>query len=80
MTLNEVVSPTANADAAMVARAHAYRAQANLGLDQPERARAAALLALQADPSLIVSSAHQWADIPHDSSSVRSPLTKAHPI
>lgn len=55
MTLNEVVSPTANADAAMVARAHAYRAQANLGLDQPERARAAALLALQADPSLIVS-------------------------
>jgi len=54
MTLNEVVSPTANADAAMVARAHAYRAQANLGLEEPERARAAARLALEVDPSIVV--------------------------
>jgi tetratricopeptide (TPR) repeat protein len=54
MTLNEVVAPAAKADAAMVARAHAYRAQANLGLEEPERARAAARLALEVDPSIVV--------------------------
>lgn len=54
MTLNEVVAPGAKADAVMVARAHAYRAQANLGLEEPERARAAARLALEFDPSIVV--------------------------
>lgn len=55
MTLNEVVAPGSKADVPTVARAHVYRAQANLGLDEPERARAAALLALKADPTIVVS-------------------------
>lgn len=55
MTLNEVVAPTSKASAATIARAHAYRAQAYLGLDQPERAQAAALLALKADPAIAIS-------------------------
>ena len=54
MTLNEVVVPASNADLRTVARAHVYRAQANLGLRQPLRARTAALLALKADASVIV--------------------------
>jgi tetratricopeptide (TPR) repeat protein len=54
MTLNEVVASGSKADLATIARAHAYRAQANLGLDEPERAQAAALLALKADPSIVV--------------------------
>ncbi len=54
MTLNEVVAPASNADLRTVARAHVYRAQANLGLRQPLRARTAALLALKADASVIV--------------------------
>lgn len=55
MTLNEVVSPESAADATMVAQAHAYRAQASFGLNQPERARAAALLALKADRAIVIS-------------------------
>lgn len=55
MTLNEAVAPSSNADSATLARAHVYRAQAYLGLNQPERARAAALLALEANPSIAVS-------------------------
>ncbi len=55
-TLNDVVSqltPRPEA-AAMLARAHAHRAAAYIELDQPERAMAAALLALKADPAIIV--------------------------
>jgi tetratricopeptide (TPR) repeat protein len=54
MTLNEVVGPDSKAVPAVMARAHAYRAQANFGLNQPERARAAALLALKADATIEV--------------------------
>ena len=39
---------------ATLARAHAYRAAAYIGLDQPERAMAAALLAVRADPQFVV--------------------------
>lgn len=55
MTLNEAVAGSSSADSATLARAHGFRAQAYLGLNQPERARAAALLALEANPSLTVS-------------------------
>lgn len=54
MILNEVVDSGSKADMPTAARAHVYRAQANLALDEPERARAAALLALKADPSIVV--------------------------
>src|SRR5690242_8152591 len=56
MTLNEVLTPESKADAATIARAHAYRAQAYLGLRQLERARAAAQLALKADAKIVISS------------------------
>jgi hypothetical protein len=55
-TLNDVVSqltPRPEASA-MLARAHAHRAAAYIELDQPERAMAAALLALKADPDIVV--------------------------
>lgn len=55
--LDEVVAPWSTADAATMARAHAYRAQGFLGLNQPENARAAVLLALKADPNVAVTAA-----------------------
>lgn len=61
--LDEVVAPWSRADAATMARAHAYRAQAFLGLNQPENARAAALLALKADPHLSVTGPDYSADV-----------------
>ncbi|MBY0495880.1 MAG: hypothetical protein K2Y23_16850 [Cyanobacteria bacterium] len=56
MMLNEVVAPESKAGAADVARAHAYRAQAFLGLGRPGDASAAVLLALKANPDLAVTS------------------------
>src|SRR5205823_1252826 len=56
ITLDDVVTQTSGtpADAAMLARAHAYRAVAYFSLNQPERADTAALLALQANPNLVI--------------------------
>lgn len=56
VTLNEVISRfTGRAEeSTTLARAHAYRAVALLGLGQPEWARAAALQALRADPTIVV--------------------------
>jgi tetratricopeptide (TPR) repeat protein len=56
LTLNDVVTKLSNqpAESTQLARAHAYRAMAYLGLDQSERARAAVLLALAADPGIRV--------------------------
>jgi tetratricopeptide (TPR) repeat protein len=54
MMLNEVVAAGATSDAATLARAHAYRAQGFLGLNRQDEARAAALLAIRADPTLSV--------------------------
>jgi hypothetical protein len=55
-TLNGVVSQLAGRPdaSAMLARTHAYRASAYIELGQPERAMAAALLALKADPKIVV--------------------------
>src|SRR5262245_1781694 len=51
-TLNEVLKQSPNSpQAAMI---HAYRALAYVRMDQPERARAAAAQALQANPALTV--------------------------
>ncbi len=54
VTLNAVVtqSSTRPEDAPIAGRAHAFRAQAYLGLEQLERARAAVLLALKSDPNV----------------------------
>jgi tetratricopeptide (TPR) repeat protein len=54
ITLNDVIDQyAAQPDATpVVARAHAYKAIAYLRLEQPERARSAAQLALQADPNV----------------------------
>jgi tetratricopeptide (TPR) repeat protein len=56
LTLNEAVGQlsTRQGASATLARVHAYRVMAYVGLDQPERARAAVLLALKADPSIVV--------------------------
>lgn len=61
--LDEVVAPWSGADAATMARAHAYRAQGFLGLNQPENARAAVLLALKANPRISVTAANYSADL-----------------
>ncbi len=54
VTLNAVVTQASMRpqDAPIVGRAHAFRAQAYIGLDQLERARAAVLLALKSDPNV----------------------------
>lgn len=56
LTLNEAVAQLAAQPGAAttLARVHAYRAAAYVGLDQPERARAAVLLALGADPKVVI--------------------------
>lgn len=56
VTLNEVVSQLAGRadESTTLARAHAFRAVAFIGLEQPEWARAAALQALGADPRIVV--------------------------
>lgn len=56
-TLNQVVRQTSERreDAAILARAHAFRAMAYEGLNQPDRAKAAVTLALEADPNVVVS-------------------------
>lgn len=74
MTLNEVVDPASKASARDVARAHAYRAQAYLGLDQPERARAAALLALKADQAIAISAPPFSPDLAKLFGDVRAPV------
>ncbi len=59
VTLNDVVAQQANRpeQAATLATAHAYRAAAFIGLEQPEWARGAALEALKADPRIVVTAA-----------------------
>ena len=54
VTLNAVVTQASMRpqDAPIVGRAHAFRAQAYIGLAQLERARAAVLLALKSDPNV----------------------------
>ena len=56
LTLNEAASQLAGQPAAteMLARIHAYRVLVLVKLDQPERARAAVALALQANPAISV--------------------------
>lgn len=51
-TLNELLKHDPNTP--QLALIHAYRALAYLRMDQPERARTAAVLALRADPNLVV--------------------------
>lgn len=55
-TLNQVVKQASgpSEDSATLARAHAFRAMAYSGLRQPERASAAVMLALKADPNVAV--------------------------
>jgi hypothetical protein len=79
MMLNEVVAPESKADARSIARAHAYRAQAFLGLNQPGNARAAALLALQADANLSVSAPPYSAAVVALFQEVRRPAAAAAP-
>ena len=59
VTLNEVVAQQAKRpeQATTLATAHAYRAAAFIGLEQPEWARGAALEALKADSRIIVTAA-----------------------
>lgn len=54
MTLNEVFRPAAGATPTITAQAHVYRTQAYLELKNEERARAAAMLALDAQPAVEV--------------------------
>lgn len=56
MTLNEAVAQLGAqpGSATTLARVHAHRAAAYVGLDQPERAQAAVLLALGADPDVAI--------------------------
>ena len=54
MTLNEVIEPAAGATPTITAQAHVYRAQAYVELKNQERARAAAMLALDAQPGVEV--------------------------
>lgn len=56
VTLNELVGRLAGRadETTTLARAHAYRAVALMGLGQPEWAKAAAVQALNADPKIIV--------------------------
>jgi tetratricopeptide (TPR) repeat protein len=55
ITLNRAVRDVASrADPAATARVHAYRAWAYVGLEQPERAQAAVLLALKADSMIVM--------------------------
>lgn len=79
MMLNEVVASGANTDAATLARAHAYRAQGFLGLDRPEDARAAALLALKADPGIAVTTPAYSAEVLELFAEVRRPGAAVRP-
>lgn len=54
-TLNQAVRQ-ASGDPATLSRAHAFRAMAYAGLNQPDRARAEVALSLAADPAIIVES------------------------
>lgn len=59
LALKDVVDRAAAAgDDAMVARAHAYRAVALVGLDQQERARESVRAALAADPDIVIDAEH----------------------
>lgn len=60
LTLNDVVRQLAGTK---LARAHAYRAVAYLALDEPERAIAAARLALQADPGIAIGAGEFTPDV-----------------
>jgi tetratricopeptide (TPR) repeat protein len=75
MTLNEVVDPASTASPSDRARAHAYRAHAFLGLDEPERARAALQLAISADPSFAITAPPFSAALVKLSEAVRAPGT-----
>lgn len=79
MMLNEVVASWSKADAATVARAHAYRAQAFLGLNQPEDARAAALLALKANPAIVIRAADYSPDVVRLFEEMRRPVKAVSP-
>ena len=79
MMLNEVVAPWSKADAATIARAHAYRAQGFLGLHQAENARAAALLALKADPRIAVTAADYSAGVVRLFDEARRPVSAVSP-
>lgn len=54
LTLNDVIIQLSDkpGESATLARVHAYKALAYMGLDQPERAKASALEALKADPQI----------------------------
>src|SRR6476660_7364113 len=56
VTLNDLVSQLSSRpdESTILARAHAYRVVALIGLEQPEWARAAALQAIRADPEIVV--------------------------
>lgn len=77
--LDEVVAPWSRADVATRARAHAYRAQAFLGLNQPESALAAALLALKANPRISVTAANYSADVVRLFDEARRPASAVSP-
>lgn len=79
MTLNEVVDPGSKADAATVARAHVYRAQGFLGLNRRDDARAAALLALKANPGISVTAPPYSSAVVELFAEVRRPAVAASP-
>lgn len=56
LTLNDVIGQLSDrpGESATLARVHAYKALAYIGLDQPERAKASALEALKADPQITI--------------------------
>jgi tetratricopeptide (TPR) repeat protein len=79
MMLNEVVAAGSAADAATTARAHAYRAQAFLGLKRLDDARAAALLAVRADPGISITAPPHSAAAVELFAEVRRPVVAISP-
>lgn len=79
MMLNEVVAADARTDAATRARAHAYRAQAFLGLNRPDEAQAAAMLALKANPDISVTAPPYSAAVVQLFRDARSPAATLSP-
>ena len=75
VTLNDVVAQQANRpeQATTLATAHAYRAAAFIGLEQPEWARGAALEALKADPRIVIAPAAFGARVAALFESARNP-------
>lgn len=79
MMLNEVVAAEAKTDGAIRARAHAYRAEGFLGLNRPEEARAAATLALKAEPGISVTAPPHSAAVVELFVEIRRPSAAASP-